>query len=30
MNGALKAEMEEIHALSIKKTYTPAEYEAKK
>ena len=30
VNGALKEELEEIHALSIKKTYTPEEFEAKK
>jgi stress-induced morphogen len=29
INGALKEEMEQIHALSIKKTYTPSEFEAK-
>ena len=30
INGALKEELNEIRALSIKKTYTPKEFEAKK
>lgn len=30
INGALKQELEEIHALSIKKVYTLGEFEAKK